>query len=202
MKKNRILAGLLCAALFCSLLTGCFGGESSSDASSGTAASANTSTADSTVPDTTSRADTTELKPGTFEENTILTITGTDEAFAPCLGWGPGVSGCSLKSVIAADSLMKWAEENRLSARTGDAIQAAFEGWYSDLRTADQENFAESWPMIREAALELFSNKDGMTGRIEDAGLDPAALPGCSQENWQSLQSVLDECVPEAVGEE
>lgn len=201
MKKNRILAGLLCAALLCGLLTGCFGGESSS-ATSSEPASTSASTPDSTVPDTTSRADTTELKPGTFDENTILTITGTDEAFAPCLGWGPGVSGCSLKAVIAADSLMKWAEENRLSSRTGDAVQTAFEGWYSDLRTADQDNFAESWPMIREAALELFDNKEGMTGRIEDAGLDPAALPGCSQKNWQALQSILDECVPEAVGEE
>lgn len=202
MKKNRILAGLLCAAMLCGLLSGCFGGESNSAASSDTPASASTSTPDSTVPETTSRADTTELKPGNFDENTILTITGTNEAFSPCLGWGPGVSGCSLKAVIAADSLMKWAEDNRLSSRSGDAVQAAFEGWYDALGQLDQENFAESWPMIRQAALDLLNDKDSMTDRIEDAGLEADKMPGCSQQNWQALQSILDECVPEAAGEE
>ncbi len=39
-----------------------------------------------------------------------------------------------------------------------------------------------------------------MTGRIEDAGLDPDT-PGCTLKNWQALQTVLDDCVPETNGE-
>lgn len=202
MKHIRILSALLCAAMLCGLLSGCFGKSKVPTSSASTSTSGSTAAPSTTVPESTSRADTSELNPNNFDENSIFTITGTQEAFAPCLGWGPGVSGCSLKSVIAAASLLDWAETNRLSARTADAIQSSYESWYASLGSMDQESFAEAWPMIREAALELFSDKSGMTGRIEDAGLDAAKLPGCTLKNWQALQSVLDDCVPEAVGEE
>lgn len=201
MKQNRILALLCCAALLCGLVSGCSGKTETPASSASAPASSSASTPSTTVPESTSRADTSELAPGSFDENSIFTITGTAEAFAPCLGWGPGVSGCSLKSVIAAASVLDWAETNRLSARNADAIQTTFEDWYSSLGEMDQESFAEAYPMIREAALELFSDKQSMTGRIEDAGLDPDKLPGCTLKNWQALQSVLDSCVPEAVGE-
>ena len=55
--------------------------------------------------------------------------------------------------------------------------------------------------MIEPDALSLLSDKDSMAGRIEDAGLDPDALPGCTLKNWQALQTVLDDCVPETNGE-
>ena len=129
-------------------------------------------------------------------------ITGTTDAFAPCLGWGPGVSGCSLKSVIAAASLLQWAESAHLSSRTPEAIQDAFYDWYDSLSSADQENFAEAWTMIEPDALSLLSDKESMTDRITDAGLDPDTLPGCTLKNWQALQNVLDSCVPAVNGEE
>lgn len=201
MKQNRILALLCCAALLCGLLGGCSGKTETPASSASAPASSSASAPGTTVPESTSRADTPELAPGSFGENSILAITGTAEAFAPCLGWGPGVSGCSLKSVIAAASLLDWAEANRLSARSADVIQTTFEDWYAALGEMDQESFAETYPMIREAALELFSDKQNMTGRIQDAGLDPDKLPGCTLKNWQALQSVLDGCVPEATGE-
>ena len=50
-------------------------------------------------------------------------------------------------------------------------------------------------------ALDLLSDKDSMTGRIADAGLDADTLPGCTLKNWQALQSVLDDIVPETNGE-
>ena len=153
-RYTRILSVLLCAALACSILAGC-----------NTAASSSQSVPASSevLPDSTTRADTSGLNPGDFDENSIFSITGTSAAFEPCLGWGPGVSGCSLKSVIAAASLLQWA-------------------------------------MIEPDALSLLSDKESMTGRIEDAGLDPDALPGCTLKNWQALQTVLDDCVP-AVGQ-
>ncbi len=200
MKRNRLAALLACTALLCGILSGCFSGSEPA-ASSAAPASSSASAPSSTVPDTTSRADTSELAPGSFDENSILTITGTEEAFAPCLGWGPGVSGCSLKSVVAAASLLEWAEANRMSIRSVDAIEAAFMDWYEALSDLQQEGFAEAWPMIRETAQTLLTDKQSMTGRIEDAGLEADKLPGCSQKNWQALQSVLDECVPDAVGE-
>ena len=199
LKYTRILSLLLCAAIACSVLAGCGGsaasGSSSSEAPS--SASASASTSDSALPDSTTEANTSQLNPGNFDENSIFSITGTSDAFEPCLGWGPGVSGCSLKSVIAAASLLQWAEEARLSARTPDAVQEAVGNWYDSLSADDQENFAEAWTMIEPDALALLSDKESMTGRIQDAGLDPDTLPGCTLKNWQALQTVLDEMVPD-----
>ena len=205
LKYTRILSLLLCAAIACSVLAGCGGsaasGSSSSEApssaSASDSASAAASTSDSALPDSTTEANTSQLNPGNFDENSIFSITGTSDAFEPCLGWGPGVSGCSLKSVIAAASLLQWAEEARLSARTPDAVQEAVGNWYDSLSADDQENFAEAWTMIEPDALALLSDKESMTGRIQDAGLDPDTLPGCTLKNWQALQTVLDEMVPD-----
>ena len=202
LKYTRPLALALCAALLCSLLAAC-GGSAASEASSAAPASSPASSAASEeLPSSTTQANTGSLNPGTFDENSLFSVTGASEAFAPCLGWGPGVSGCSLKSVIAAASLLEWAETARLSSRSPEAIQEAFYGWYDTLSAMDQENFAEAWTMIEPDALALLSDKDSMTGLIQDAGLDPDALPGCTLKNWQALQSVLDQCVPAAAGEE
>ena len=201
-RYTRILSVLLCAALACSILAGCSTAASSSEAPSSAASSSQSVPASSeALPDSTTRADTSGLNPGDFDENSIFSITGTSAAFEPCLGWGPGVSGCSLKSVIAAASLLQWAEDARLASRTPDAVQEAFYNWYDTLDADEQESFAEAWTMIEPDALSLLSDKESMTGRIEDAGLDPDALPGCTLKNWQALQNVLDQCVPEAQGE-
>ena len=64
----------------------------------------------------------------------------------------------------------------------------------------DQESFAEAWPLIKDDANALLTDKDSLSGRIEDAGLDPADLPGCSEKNWDALQDVIDRLTPEAKG--
>ena len=174
------------------------GSPASSAAPASDSASASGS---SELPSSTTEANTGELNPGNFDENSVFSITGTENAFAPCLGWGPGVSGCSLKSVIAAASLLHWAEDARMSSRSPEAIQEAFYSWYDGLTDNQQEGFAEAWPLIKDAALDLLSDKDSMTDRIADAGLDADTLPGCTLKNWQALQSVLDDIVPETNGE-
>ena len=202
LRYTRILSLLLCAALACSILAGCSGSTaSSSEAPSSASSSASSAASGEDLPDSTTRADTSGLNPGDFDENSIFSIQNTADAFEPCLGWGPGVSGCSLKSVIAAASLLQWAEEQNLSSYSADEIQDAFSGWYENLSAVDQENFAEAWTLIEPDALSLLSDKESMAGRIEDAGLDPDDLPGCTLKNWQALQNVLDDCVPEANGE-
>ena len=201
-KYIRSLALLLCAAFLGCLLAACGGAASSSPASSAAPASDSASASgSSTLPSSTTEANTGELNPGNFDENSVFSITGTSNAFAPCLGWGPGVSGCSLKSVIAAASLLHWAEDARMSSRSPEAIQDAFYSWYDGLTDNQQEGFAEAWPLIKDAALDLLSDKDSMTGRIADAGLDADTLPGCTLKNWQALQAVLDDIVPETNGE-
>lgn len=207
LKYIRPLALALCAVLLCSLFTACSGTSSSSEQPSSAAsaasdsASASASTSDSALPDSTTQANTGSLNPGNFDENSAFSITGTTDAFAPCLGWGPGVSGCSLKSVLAAASLLQWAEQTNLTSRTTDAIEDAFSQWYDTLDSMDQESFAEAWPLIKDDANALLTDKDSLSGRIEDAGLDPADLPGCSQKNWDALQDVIDRLTPEAKGE-
>lgn len=196
LRYTRFFSLLLCAALACSLLAGCGGAGSGSTEAPSSASSAASAASGEELPGSTTRADTSGLNPGDFDENSIFSITGTSAAFEPCLGWGPGVSGCSLKSVIAAASLLQWAENARLASRTPEAVQDAFYNWYDTLDADEQESFAEAWTMIEPDALSLLSDKDSMTGRIEDAGLDPDALPGCTLKNWQALQTVLDDCVP------
>ena len=93
------------------------------------------------------------------------------------------------------------AEGARMSTRSPEAIQDAFYSWYDGLTDNQQEGFAEAWPLVKDAALDLLSDKDSMTGRIADAGLDADTLPGCTLKNWQALQSVLDGIVPETNGE-
>lgn len=201
LKYTRALALLLCAALLSCLLAAC-GGEPASSASSAAPASDSAAASGSSeLPSSTTEANTGDRNPGNFDENSLFSITGTTEAFAPCLGWGPGVSGCSLKSVIAAASLLQWAEEARMSSRSPEAIQDAFCNWYDSLSDAQQEGFAEAWPLIKSDALGLLSDKSSMTGRISDAGLDADTLPGCTLKNWQALQTVLDDVVPETNGE-
>ena len=201
-RYTRILSVLLCAALACSILAGCSTAASSSEAPSSASNSQSAPASSEVLPDSTTRADTSGLNPGDFDENSIFSITGTSAAFEPCLGWGPGVSGCSLKSVIAAASLLQWAENARLASRTPEAVQDAFYNWYDTLDADEQESFAEAWTMIEPDALSLLSDKESMTDLITDAGLDPDTLPGCTLKNWQALQSVLDSCVPAVNGEE
>ena len=182
LRYTRILSLLLCAALACSILAGCGGSTASSSEAPSSASSSASSAASGAA-------------------SSEAASTGTAAAFEPCLGWGPGVSGCSLKSVIAAASLLQWAENARLASRTPEAVQEAFYSWYDTLDADEQESFAEAWTMIEPDALSLLSDKDSMAGRIEDAGLDPDTLPGCTLKNWQALQTVLDDCVPETNGE-
>ena len=196
LRYTRFFSLLLCAALACSLLAGCGGAGSGSTEAPSSASSAASAVSGEELPGSTTRADTSGLNPGDFDENSIFSITGTSAAFEPCLGWGPGVSGCSLKSVIAAASPLQWAENARLASRTPEAVQDAFYSWYDTLDADEQESFAEAWTMIEPDALSLLSDKESITGRIEDAGLDPDALPGCTLKNWQALQTVLDDCVP------
>ena len=199
LRYARILSLLLCAALACSILAGCGGSTaSSSEAPSSASSSASSAASGEDLPDSTTRADTSGLNPGDFDENSIFSIQNTEAAFAPCLGWGPGVSGCSLKSVIAAASLLGWAESGNLAMRSTDAIQDAYTTWFNDLSADDQASFADAWPLIKEDANTLLTDKASMEGRISDAGLNAKKLPGCSKENWNALQKVVDALVPQS----
>ena len=202
LKYTRALSLLLCGALLCSLLAACGGSSASSSAPAASdSASASASAGSEELPSSTTQANTGNMNPGNFDENSIFTVTGVADAFEPCLGWGPGVSGCSLKSVIAAASLLQWAESAKLSSRSPEAIQDAYYNWYDSLSSGEQEGFAEAWPLIKSDALDLLSDKESMSGRIDDAGLDASKLPGCTLKNWQALQTVLDDVVPETNGE-
>ena len=195
MIQKRFVSLLLCAALALCLLAGCDTAASGSTGSASAPANSSASASSENIPSTTYEANTSGLRPN-FDENSLFSITGTSDAFEPCLGWGPGVSGCSLKSVIAADSLLSWAENGNLAMQTTDVIEDAYTEWYDSLSTDEQDSFADAWPLIKEDANALLTDTSSMTGRIEDAGLNAKELPDCSEENWQALQDVIDALVP------
>ena len=200
MIRKRILSLLVCAALLCGVLAGC------STSSGSTAASSSSASASESIPSSTVTADTgkvifdgvdiSKLGPLDAGENSLFSLSDPDDAFAPCLGWGPGVSGCSLKSVIAAASLLKWADGCNMSIQPVSDIKDAYTQWFDSLNADDQQSFADAWPLIKADAETLLTDKDSMTGRIEDAGLDAKELPGCSEENWKALADVIDVLVP------
>lgn len=192
MIRKRILSLLVCAVLLCGVLAGC------STSSGSTAASGSSASASESIPSSTVTADTGKVGPLDAGENSLFSLSDPDDAFAPCLGWGPGVSGCSLKSVIAAASLLGWAENGNLAMRSTDAIQDAYTTWFNDLSADDQASFADAWPLIKEDANTLLTDKASMEGRISDAGLNAKKLPGCSKENWNALQKVVDALVPQS----
>lgn len=201
MTQKRILSLLVSAALLCGLLAGC--SDTSDDAShaSSSASSPSSSSASSeSAPSSTVQADTSGLFNKDFDENSLFSVDGTAAAFAPSLGWGPGVSGCSLKSVQAAATLLVWADEANLSARTDTAIEDAYTQWYDNLSDIEQEGFAEAWPMIKEDAAALLEDKDAMAGRLDDVGLEADRLT-FSEKDWNALEEVVDPLVPEAKGE-
>ena len=201
MTQKRILSLLVSAALLCGLLAGC--SDTSDDAShaSSSASSLSSSSASSeSAPSSTVQADTSGLFNKDFDENSLFSVDGTAAAFAPSLGWGPGVSGCSLKSVQAAATLLVWADEANLSARTDTAIEDAYTQWYDNLSDIEQEGFAEAWPMIKEDAAALLEDKDAMAGRLDDVGLEADKLT-FSEKDWNALEEVVDPIVPEAKGE-
>ena len=201
MTQKHILSLLVSAALLCGLLAGC--SDTSDDAShaSSSASSPSSSSASSeSAPSSTVQADTSGLFNKDFDENSLFSVDGTAAAFAPSLGWGPGVSGCSLKSVQAAATLLVWADEANLSARTDTAIEDAYTQWYDNLSGIEQEGFAEAWPMIKEDAAALLEDKDAMAGRLDDVGLEADKLT-FSEKDWNALEEVVDPLVPEAKGE-
>ena len=201
MTQKRILSLLVSAALLCGLLAGC--SDTSDDAShaSSSASSPSSSSASSeSAPSSTVQADTSGLFNKDFDENPLFSVDGPAAAFAPSLGWGPGVSGCSLKSVQAAATLLVWADEANLSARTDTAIEDAYTQWYDNLSDIEQEGFAEAWPMIKEDAAALLEDKDAMAGRLDDVGLEADKLT-FSEKDWNALEEVVDPLVPEAKGE-
>lgn len=191
MVMKRSLALALAAALLAGLLAGC-GRRAASAASS-------ESRPASSVPAQT-EASTPAVSPDE-EENSLLTISDPKAAFASCLGWGPGSAGSSLKSVRAAADLLAWAEENQLSRQGPDLVAGVFGRWYEGLEPLQQENLAEVWPLVQADATALLTAKSDMTGRIQDAGLDPSLLPGCTVKNWQALEDVLDDRLPANPGE-
>ena len=201
MTQKRILSLLVSAALLCGLLVGCSDtSDDSSHASSSASSPSSSSASSESAPSSTVQADTSGLFNKDFDENSLFSVDGTAAAFAPSLGWGPGVSGCSLKSVQAAATLLVWADEANLSARTDAAIEDAYTQWYDTLSDLEQEGFAEAWPMIKEDAAALLEDKDAMAGRLDDVGLEADKLT-FSEKDWNALEEVVDPLVPEAKGE-
>ena len=201
MTQKRILSLLVSAALLCGLLAGC--SDTSDDAShaSSSASSPSSSSASSeSAPSSTVQADTSGLFNKDFDENSLFSVDGTAAAFAPSLGWGPGVSGCSPGALLAAATLLVWADEANLSARTDTAIEDAYTQWYDNLSDIEQEGFAEAWPMIKDDAAALLEDKDAMAGRLDDVGLEADKLT-FSEKDWNALEEVVDPLVPEAKGE-
>lgn len=188
---SRTRAAVCCAA-FClaALLAGCTAAANTSPASTEALSQAPASEA---VPSGEDDTTTAPAAPVDDEENGIA-FTDPADAFAGVLGWGPGTAGTSLKMYVAAASMMDWAGENHAAARSAASVSECLEGWYDGLEAFDQENFAEAWPLIQDAAQQMLDDPDGAAPMMEDAGVDEA--PDCSAEDWAAVAGALNRFVP------
>ncbi|WP_128118712.1 hypothetical protein [Faecalibacterium sp. OF04-11AC] len=84
MIQKRFVSLLLCAALALCLLAGCDTAASGSTGSASAPANSSASASSESVPSTTNEANTSGLRPN-FDENSLFSITGTSDAFEPCL---------------------------------------------------------------------------------------------------------------------
>lgn len=200
MKHTRFVSLVICAALTVCLLAGCGNSASSSPASGSSAASSAASSASESIPSSRTEASIT-VKPGSVDtsENSPFSLEGFSAAIEASVGVGPGSAGSSLRSVGAAADLLTWAESANLSDRTAQEITDVYTQWYDALGSLQQENFAEAWPSVKADAEAILKGGSDIASRAADAGV--TTLPDCSEKNWQALESVLDELVPEAKGE-
>lgn len=196
MKLKHFVSLFLAAGLLACILTSC-GGTSSSGASASSGADSAASAASSEgVPDTKSEASASGILPSD-DENSILSVTDPNKALESCVGWGAGTAGTSLKAVVGAADMLHWAEENNL-ARQSAAAEVALEKWYNGLSKVHQEGFSEAWPLIKEDASQMLTNKEDIADLIDTAGLSIKDLPGCTLKNWETLRDIMDDIVPES----
>ena len=181
-----------CCAVFClaMLLAGCTAAASSSPAPSSQALSE--IPASEALPNGDNA--TTSAPTVDEEENGFNGLTDPAAAFARGLGWGPGTAGTSLKSVAAAAAMMDWAEQNRAGSRSAASLNDCLTEWYTGLESFDQENFAEAWPLIEDAAQRILDDPAGEAPFLEDAGVEET--PTCSAEDWKALAGAMNVVVP------
>ena len=193
---SRIRAAGCCAALALALfLAGCTAAASSSESSSTPPASSQAlseAPASQAVP---SGEDDTTAAPSVDDtDNSFNGLSDPTAAFARGLGWGPGTAGTSLKEMAAAASMMDWAEANGAANRSAGSLHDCLAGWYDGLDAFDQENFAEAWPLIENAAQRILEDPEGQASWLEDAGVEET--PTCSEEDWAALAGAMNAIVP------
>ena len=182
-----------CCAVFCLalFLAGCTAAANSGSAAPSSQALSE-APASQAVPS--GEGDTTDAPSVDDTENGLTGLTDPTEAFARGLGWGPGTAGTSLKSVAAAAAMMDWAETNGAARRSASSLNDCLAGWFNGLETFDQENFAEAWPLLEDAAQRILDDPAGEAPMMEDAGV--TETPTCSAEDWTAFAGAMNAIVP------
>lgn len=179
-KYIRPLALLLCAAMLGCLLAACNGSADSSPASSAAPASDSASASGSSEPPSSTTEATGELNPGNPGNLTRTRCSPSPARKTPLRPvWGLGIRllfEIGHRGGIAAAMGRGRTDVQPLpGGHSGGLLQL--------VRRPDRQpagRLAEAWPLVKDAALDLLSDKDSMTGRIADAGLDADTLPGCT----------------------
>lgn len=192
MVTKRLAALVLCAVLALGVLAGCGGSAATEAASQAGASSAASSEA---APGSKSEAAASGILPSD-DENSLYALSDPAKSLESSIGWGPGTAGTSLKRLIAAADMLKWAEDNNIAHQSQTAAASVLQKWYDSLTSTQQEGLSEAWPLIKESANILLTDKDSVSGLIEDAGLAKRKLPGCTEANWNTMEELLDDIIP------
>jgi hypothetical protein len=186
MKAKHLRAALCAAALgIAVLLSGCSGlaafsgstAPSSAAASSVAAAPASSAAAPSSVAASTSAAST--------SQNISL-----PDALNACLGWG-GDAGSSLKSMIAACSLLDWAEDNGAAKADSAELAAEVQSWLNGLDSDQRANMSENWEGISANADTVVSDPASVADLLDCAG-NPNRHASYTSANWEALKAAVN----------
>lgn len=205
MKKHSILFRMICllcaGALLC-LCAGCSGaGTNISGSASSPVESAPVEVedkvppllteaagpAEESVPDSAASGPAEQSAPDAAADATNSPLPAPNDALDGCLGWGEGTAGSSMKSTSAALDLLRWATDAQLNTHTAAEITDAFTAWYGALEDFQQENFAETWPIVCDKADTLLKGGDNAANVLAGLELSTDVLDGLSADCWQSL---------------
>ncbi|MCI2047908.1 MAG: hypothetical protein LKJ90_09375 [Faecalibacterium sp.] len=110
------------------------------------------------------------------------------DALNACLGWG-GDAGSSLKSMIAACSVLDWAEDTNAASASGLQDEAA--AWLTSLSADDASLFADNWYSVSANGDALAADPASVADLLEAAG-NPNRHKSYTAANWQAVKDAVN----------
>lgn len=121
-------------------------------------------------------------------------------ALANCVGWG-ATAGSSMDAVIAACTLMSWANDNSLKDSSATAVDTMLKTCYNNLNLEEQKNFKSNWTTISDTADVILTDYEAIAETVKDSGssenVEMIRTNVNSASNWAELKTGFNRLLSE-----